>query len=252
MMTRLFSWIAYHRRLLFAILLVTTLVLERERWLTALGRFLDVSETPPPADAAYVLGGGASSRPFLAGALYRTRRVRRVLVPEALPVAAEQADIACREDELIRRVLKLYEVPDRDVTLLPGPVASTRDEAVALARFLEEAPATSVIVVTHDYHTRRTRLLFRQLLSVAADRVSFVGVPTDGFNAGNWWRSEKGIVAYSFEFVKLTAAAIQFYPTTCALLVLVVLLLLGRRHVVGLLGKLRSMYGRRQRGGELP
>jgi uncharacterized SAM-binding protein YcdF (DUF218 family) len=241
--------VRWHRPL-FAVLVVTGLVLSRDLWLTAAGRFLDVSEAPGLADAAYVLGGGADSRPFLAGMLFRTGRVRRVLVPSFVAVPVEQARISFREDELICRVLKHYDVPDAAIVLLPGPVASTRDEAVALARFLEGEPETSVLVVTHVHHTRRTRLVFRQLLGKRAARVSFVGVPMDGFDAGNWWHSEKGIVAYPLEYSKLLATTVQLCPAACALLVLAVFVLLWWRRVIRLLYTLFVLCGLSRRGAE--
>jgi LPXTG-motif cell wall-anchored protein len=167
--------------------------------LPAAGRFLDVSEPPREVDAVMVLGGGPTTRPFVAASLARAGLARRVLVP----TFTEDDSASLSEQEVVRRVLRARGVPDGAVVTLPGAVERTQDEAWALARFLDEEPGATVAVVTSDFHTRRARMLFRREVGSHIDRVHFVAAPTDGFGADDWWRCEEGAATYLLEYFKL-------------------------------------------------
>jgi uncharacterized SAM-binding protein YcdF (DUF218 family) len=190
-----------------ALLLVATLLLAaylaRSQLLLAMGRFLDVSERPRPVDVVLVLGGGANQRPFVAAALFRAGLARRVLVPTVKLNAANEEDLYPPEHELIRRVLESRGVPPERVVPLPEECNSTLDEALALARFLDAEPETTVAVVTHDFHTRRARSLFRRVLGGRIARVHFVSAPTEDFSADDWWCTAEGFATYTTEYLKL-------------------------------------------------
>jgi uncharacterized SAM-binding protein YcdF (DUF218 family) len=94
-------------------------------------------------------------------------------------------------------------VPPAAIVQLPDEVNSTADEARSLARYLDEHPERRVAVVTNDYHTRRACWIFRAELGDRAADLAFFAAPTDGFDTGNWWRSEEGWCCYCNEYVKL-------------------------------------------------
>jgi uncharacterized SAM-binding protein YcdF (DUF218 family) len=183
--------------------LLLALYMARGWLLPEAARALDVSEPPPRVDAVMVLGGGATTRPFVAAALVRAGLARRVLVPGVRLSPGQEEGLAPPESEVIRRVLRARGVLDGDVVTLPGEAASTRDEARALACFLDGDPGATVAVVTNGFHTRRARLLFRRELGERLSRVHFVAAPTDGFNTDDWWRHEEGLGCYLTEYVKL-------------------------------------------------
>ena len=106
------------------------------------------------------------------------------------------------EHELTRQILLACSVADDRVVLLPGTCASTEDEARALARYLNEHPAARVAIVTHAYHTRRARRLFRRVLGEQILQVYFLAAPTDAFSAEDWWQSEEGFTTYATEYAK--------------------------------------------------
>jgi uncharacterized SAM-binding protein YcdF (DUF218 family) len=191
------------RRLLVVAILLLGLYLARGRLLPAAARFLDVSEPPREVDAVMVLGGGASTRPFVAAALVRAGLARRALVPSVHLFPDQEDGLSPPEDEVLRRVLHVRGVPDDAVTTLPGEVDSTRDEARALARFLDGEPGATVAVVTNGFHTRRARMLFRHELGERIAQVHFVAAPTDRFDDDNWWRHEEGFNCYASEYFKL-------------------------------------------------
>ncbi len=188
------------RRLIVALAVFALAYVVRLPALAALGGWLNVSEPPRVADYVLVLGGDRQTRPFAAAALYRAGLARNVLLPTA-GLADEEDDLVPPEHEIARRVLRRGGVPEDAVIVLPGVVHSTFDEARALAHFLDERPNGSVTVLTSDYHTRRTRWIFRRVVGERPS-VHFAGVPPDGYGAGNWWRSEDGFRAYCFEYLK--------------------------------------------------
>ena len=175
----------------------------RSAWLPGVGQFLDVGQSPARVDYVYVLGGGTDSRPFAAAALYDAGLAGKVLLPTAQPGPEAEQGVRPVEDEVCRRVLTARGVPEKAIELLPDMVRSTRDEAAALARFVQARPGCTVAVVTHNFHTRRARLIFTRALAEHADQLHMVGIGTDHFDAGNWWQSEDGFRVYLTEYVKL-------------------------------------------------
>jgi hypothetical protein len=52
-------------------------------------------------------------------------------------------------------------------------------------------------------------MLFARACGKNAGNVVFVGAPTDGFDAGNWWHSEPGCLSYVTEYLKLGRTLIR-------------------------------------------
>jgi uncharacterized SAM-binding protein YcdF (DUF218 family) len=175
----------------------------RGRLLPPVARFLDVSEPPAPADCVYVLGGGLDSRPFAAAAVYKAGLARRVVIPTVRPDADALDGLGPAESDVTRRVLLARGVPAEAIVQLPGEVNSTADEARCLARYLEDHPGWTVAVVTTDFHTRRTRWIFRRTLGDRVAGLRLVGVPHERFGPDDWWRHEYGVMTYLDEYGKL-------------------------------------------------
>jgi uncharacterized SAM-binding protein YcdF (DUF218 family) len=60
-----------------------------------------------------------------------------------------------------------------------------------------------VAVITSDFHTRRTRMLFGRACRPHAANIHYIGAPTDSFDGTNWWMHETGFVYYANEYLKL-------------------------------------------------
>jgi uncharacterized SAM-binding protein YcdF (DUF218 family) len=180
-------------------------VVERRRLPAAAGRWLDVSiPLDEPVDYVMVLGGGATTRPFIAAAIMRAGLARRALIPRVVDSDEARDGIVPAEHDLIQEAL-LHSGVDRDaIIVLEGSVDSTESEARCLARFLDEHSGASVAIVTSDFHTRRTRLVFsRACRTSAKSSLHVVGAPTDDYAPSNWWRFENGFQAYVSEYLKL-------------------------------------------------
>jgi uncharacterized SAM-binding protein YcdF (DUF218 family) len=145
----------------------------------------------------------------VAAALVRARKAQRVLVPTVKLSPENEEGLFPPEHDLIRKVLLARGVSPSAIVQLQGECESTWDEAHALARFLEAEPTTKVAVVTHDFHTRRTRLILGKLLGDRMSQVHVVAAPHDDFDADTWWQTAEGFATYTSEYVKMGQVILQ-------------------------------------------
>lgn len=200
---RRWKWIV----LAFLLTGVVAVYLQRQFLLTKAGCWLIVSNSlHEPVDYVLVLGGGATTRPFVAAEIVRAGLAKKVLIPRFSQSEEVRDGISISEDEMMRQVLLRSDVSAEAIVQLDAVVDSTKAEARALADFLREIRGLRVAVVTSDFHTRRSRLLFSRACGDDVGNLTFIGAPTDGFDASNWWRTERGTVAYVNEYLKLLLA----------------------------------------------
>jgi uncharacterized SAM-binding protein YcdF (DUF218 family) len=218
------------RRLLVALLFVAAVLVTcwatRAPLLRAAASWLDVGERPHKADYIMLLTGGEDSRPFAAAALVKAHWAHRVLVAKTMLSPAEIDGIVPPCHVINRRVLLSRGVAAAEVTILPGAAASTYDEAAALAAFLRDKPYARVLVVTNDYHTRRSRWVFTRVLGDRAAQVSFVSAPSGEFRMDRWWESQVGLLSIVTEYPKLVFYAavygyLGYWLAACGALYLV-------------------------------
>lgn len=183
-------------------------------WLAAapfLPGLLIVEKAVEQPDAIIVLGGGASylERTGLAARLFAAGTAPRiVLTNDGLRGGWD------REEqrnpfywELARRDLVASGVPESAITLLPGVVESTRDEALLLSARSGELGLRRVLIVTSPHHTRRALGAFER---AASGRIEFgIGSPESDFGAF-WWLTRRGLSRIGLEYVKLGWYSISF------------------------------------------
>ncbi len=202
--------------------------------LPAMGRWLDVGQPPQPSDYVMVLGGGEDIRPFVAAALVKAGFARKVLASTSAVSPENEAGLLPPCHEIIRQVLLCRGVPPDSILLLDHESVHTFDETQALAHFLESVPACRVIVVTSDFHTRRSRWAASRILGDRASRVSFVSAPSDDFVLDHWWQTERGFEAVTSEYLKLAFYLVRYSLTWVAAVTGMVLLMIVaavyRRH----------------------
>jgi uncharacterized SAM-binding protein YcdF (DUF218 family) len=105
--------------------------------------------------------------------------------------------------ELMEHDLIERGVPKEKILRLPQDAENTREEAEALANLAVEKKWKSVIVVTSNYHTRRTRYIFHRVFP--ADISVRVASARDGdFDPEHWYEKRKSIK----EFVREAAGMV--------------------------------------------
>ncbi len=197
----------FRRRLLAVLLLMVfaagLLYLARRPLLVTVCRWLDVGQKPRPAEYVMVLGGGVTTRPFAAALLVKRHLAQEVLVARQWDEAEGRRRTVPSEQELTRQILLRRGVPASRIHLIGKGVVSTFDEAQAVAEFLRTRPSARVMVVTHDYHTRRTRWAMARVVDHPTDQLTIIAIPGDEFSAENWWRTSAGRVQVTGEYAKL-------------------------------------------------
>jgi len=218
------------------------LLANRQLVLSRIGGWLDVGEPPRPVDIVMILNGDLETRPFKAIEMLRRGTAQRVLITSSADT--DRPSQLPRVHEMVHRILTCCGVSDEQIEFVDSQCRSTFDEAETLQRYLRKHSDVSVAVVTNDYHTRRARWVFRQVLGDRGAQVQFVSAPTDEFNADNWWRHETGFVAYLSEFPKFVFYQLRYGGgliwLTVVLAVIAVALLLVRRqtkHIAEPLGE---------------
>jgi len=196
--------------LLFAAAVATLLWATYPCLLRAAARWLDVGKPPRRADYVMLLLGDERTRPFVAAALVNAGWARRVLVAESAPTPKTIDQILPPHHEIARKILFSRGVPPEKIVVLHVAAATTHDEAKALAAFLEDRADARVLVVTSDYHSRRSRWAFTRALAGRTEGVSFVSAPTDYFDVDRWWQDQWGMMTIGSEYLKLAFYVLRY------------------------------------------
>lgn len=161
-----------------------------------------VNEPVTKADAIYVLGGGAETRPFEAARLFREGFAPRILLSSTRIRRYQKVGLQPPEAEIIRSILLKEGVPETAITAIGEGNANTRDEAVALAMWCNENHAKSVIIPTDLFHTHRVAWLFRKALQPLDANIQVTACEPPEYSSSNWWQHEEGIIAFQNEIMK--------------------------------------------------
>lgn len=107
--------------------------------------------------------------------------------------------------ELAKNELLNQGIPSENIEILPPIVDGTIDEARALRTALPEKNWKTVLIVTSDYHTRRSLRTFERVLSDTNTEVGIEYAVTneEKFPKNFWWLSREGRGIVTGEYVKL-------------------------------------------------
>jgi uncharacterized SAM-binding protein YcdF (DUF218 family) len=107
--------------------------------------------------------------------------------------------------ELMEHDLIERGVPKEKIVRLAHDADSTKEEAEALAKLVATRKWKSVIVVTSNYHTRRTRYIFRKVFPEQID-VRVASARDGDFDPERWWEKRKSIKLLTREFAGMAVA----------------------------------------------
>jgi len=153
---------------------------------------------------ASVGGGGwlERVRPRIAADLYHKGLARRILVSQTVDALKAPLSGISIDAELNRAALLKLGVPAGAIENFGVANANTRDEAVALRKWAVRNGATRVIVPSEIFSARRVRWIFHRELSGTNVTVEVPSFEPPGYTAGDWWRTESGMIAFQNEVVK--------------------------------------------------
>lgn len=159
-------------------------------WLSALYRFLDVSQSPHPAGVIVVLGGSGGQREIYAAYLYRQGYASKVLISGSN--SSIDYSLSLISDGGVRGT---------DI-LINGDATTTYDEAEQVLALLQEMNVDSVLVVTDRFHTRRAAATYDHVFQGYDIALTFVS-PIDGVSSANWWQQSVVRDQVCWEYLKM-------------------------------------------------
>ena len=107
-----------------------------------------------------------------------------MVVSEVLRPYATVADLMLHD-------LKERGVPENAIVRFPHHAANTQAEAVEIAHLIRERGWKKILLVTSNYHTRRSRYIFERVLPPGTSLL-VVSAPDTDFNPDRWWESHQG------------------------------------------------------------
>jgi uncharacterized SAM-binding protein YcdF (DUF218 family) len=200
------TWAGRIRRLGVLVLVLTGLGagawLAREPLLRGLADLWIVSDALAPADAVVVLGGQIEVRPFAAADLYQRGLVRKVLLSSNVEGRAVVIGGAQGHMEANRRVLLTLGVPENAIETFGQGNSSTSDEVTALRQWTERHEASSIIIPTEPFATRRVRWAMHRAFADRDIRILVLSVDPPGYTRTEWWKSAAGLITFQNEVMK--------------------------------------------------
>ena len=178
---------------------IGVLFLSRGFWLPGLLDYLDVSQPPQPADVLVILGGNGS-RARTAVDLYNQRLASRVILGGCS--ASLEMQLAYLEKE---------GVPSSAIVATVD-AESTWDEAKQVLDLLQTDGATSALIITDSYHTRRARATYAHMSAKMDIELTFVS-SSDTLSSENWWRNGTSRWDVLSEYPKLVYYLLRYGVT---------------------------------------
>ena len=187
--------------LVVCICLLFGLYLVRRPLLRMAGDFWIVDEEPVSADAIVILGDDNynADRAARAAQLYKAGWAPRVVAsgrylrPYASVAELEEHDVTDRG------------VPKAAVVRFAHHAENTKDEAAELAQLISMRGWKRILLVTSNYHTRRSQFLAeREFPEGTILRV--VAAPDSDYDPHDWWRTRGGLRIFGHECLGMVVA----------------------------------------------
>lgn len=185
---------------------------------TALAKFLIVNEKPAPADAIVVLAGSEPGRALKAAELFNSGIAPQVVITtEEPPSIYEQVkkngiSLVMSYENYVR-VLEGYGVPASRIHRIEDYVSDTYGEMLLVRDFARAKHWQRLLIVTSNYHSRRTRMVARFVLEPEA-HVTVIASPYGNFRPDAWWKTQDGTRVFAIEMEKLIAYSFYIWPRT--------------------------------------
>ena len=192
---------------LVLVILAGGVYVQHRRILVAVGSFL-VSRNPLiHADGIAVLSGSVPYRILEGIDLYRRGFAPRIFLapyegnPKYVRLMKSLGITYQTDFHVNRRIALNRGVPAEAIEVLT-PTGSTRNEAEVIFDYMRKKGWRSVIVVTSEFHSTRTRLIFRSLNRHGV-KVAVHPSRHDRMRLHSWWRSRARSKQIFYEYVKL-------------------------------------------------
>lgn len=166
--------------------------------LVPLGKLLIETDPIERCDCLFVLAGDARGQRILRAAeLYREGLASQVFV------SGPEGNYGFTEDQLAIPFAKKKGAADVPFVGMPNKGKSTATEGQDVLSRLQAAGCRSVLVVTSNYHTKRSGRILRRVWPDM--QVRMAAAPTEDFDPERWWRDRNHQKTFFFEWAKTVA-----------------------------------------------
>lgn len=169
--------------------------------LGALGNFLVVNEPLQPADAVVVLSGGELDRLEKAVNIIKAEKARYLILTET----QETTESGWKTADYLASEAHQRGIPVPQIVITRKVATNTQEEAIATLDILKERGWNTLIVVTDPYHTRRSQLIFQQVLSKEPVEFIVVSSKEPRLNAWLWYLDRDSRNSVFRELISLLA-----------------------------------------------
>jgi len=208
------------RKFLYCILLLlvasAVLFLLREPILSEVGNFLVVSDSLDRADVIEVLSGQTVRYQKAAELFSQGWSPRIVITKDTYPHSVEELKLygisELENHEKGTAILRFLRIPMSEIEIIDGYNKSTADEARKLRRYLLDQGLKRLIVVTSNFHTRRSRILFRRVFKGTDITIVVQAASPDYvFEPEKWWTRRRDSKTLLWEYQKLIFYALLYW-----------------------------------------
>jgi len=201
----------------FVLLIIPLVYFGYQPLLRYMASMIIISDSEPKkADAIILLAGGEPGRAWGAADLYQEKVASYVVVTtepllsDAKELRQAGIEIATGFDNNIR-ILRGLGVPQERIIRVEPDVEDTLDELVRVRELAAGKHWNSLVIVTSNYHTRRTRLTAKYIFGPPWE-ITVVGSKHGEFDPGRWWRTRRDSRTFLIEFEKLVAYTLYIGP----------------------------------------
>ncbi|MFZ0213721.1 MAG: YdcF family protein [Candidatus Acidiferrales bacterium] len=187
--------------LIILVVLCFLIYLVRAPVLRLAGGYWVVSAPPAACDAIVILSDDdfTADRAARAAELYHAGWAPRIVASGRW--LRPYASIA----ELMQRDLETRGVPKQAILPFAHEAPDTLEELKDIRRFVEQHGWKRVMIVTSNYHTRRTRYLAAHVFP-GEIAVLIEAAPDVNYDPDSWWRTREGLKIFSHEAVGMVVA----------------------------------------------
>jgi uncharacterized SAM-binding protein YcdF (DUF218 family) len=185
------------------LMLIVTLFFLRIPILRGIGNYLYAQDTLQKTNAIFVLGGNSYERGLEAAKVYSQFVGTPVYSTGSnIPMQLLAFDTSLTEAELTTMLVRKHGVPDSlSYPLIAG--TSTREEADAICKLIEENGWTSITIISSSFHLRRVKQVFEKARGDRNFSFVFHGAPSKDFDPNTWWKHEEGLITVNNELMKM-------------------------------------------------
>ncbi|MHB8525541.1 MAG: YdcF family protein [Candidatus Acidiferrales bacterium] len=188
--------------LIVLVILCALIYLVRAPLLRIAGNFWITPDPPTASDVIVILSDDdfTADRASRAAELYHAGWAPKILASGRW--LRPYASIA----ELMQRDLETRGVPDQAIIRFPHNAPDTLQELTDIRGVVQQHGWKRVMIVTSNYHTRRTRYLAEHIFP-ADIKVLVESAPDVNYDPDSWWRTREGVKIFFHEAVGLIVAA---------------------------------------------